>query len=78
MTELLKRALAEIENLPDEAQDAIAARLLEEIADEAACASRFAGTTDEHWSKRAHMAHIDLDEQSSIVLENLFPPDRTA
>ena len=34
MTELLRRAIAEIEKLPDERQDAIATRLLSELQDE--------------------------------------------
>jgi hypothetical protein len=33
MTELLKRAIAEIEKLPDTQQDAIATRLLNELKD---------------------------------------------
>jgi len=34
MTELLQRALLEIEKLPEDVQDAIAARLLADLADE--------------------------------------------
>ena len=34
MTELLQQALAEMQKLPDVEQDAIAAMILEEIADE--------------------------------------------
>lgn len=36
MTELLRRAIAEIERLPADAQDAIAARILADLADEQA------------------------------------------
>lgn len=41
MTELLQRVIAEIEELPDEVQDAIAARLLAELEDERAWKVRF-------------------------------------
>ncbi len=47
MTRLLKRAIAEIEKLPEDIQDAIAARLLAEAADEQAWDERFPATTDE-------------------------------
>jgi len=39
MTELLRRAIAELEKLPDDQQDAIASRLLAELKDEQSWAS---------------------------------------
>lgn len=45
MIKLLEQAVAEIEKLPEDAQDAIAARLLADLADEKAWAARFAATT---------------------------------
>ena len=44
MTELLHRAVGEIEKLPPEEQDAFAARILAELADEQAWAARFHAT----------------------------------
>ncbi len=47
MTELLQRAVAEMEELPPETQDAIATRILADLTDEGAWAARFAATTEE-------------------------------
>jgi hypothetical protein len=51
MTTLLRRAIAEIEKLPDEEQDAIATRLLAEIEDERQWDARFTATTAEQWDR---------------------------
>jgi hypothetical protein len=47
MTQLLQQALAEIEKLPAGDQDAIAARILEEIADERRWDEAFARSEDQ-------------------------------
>jgi hypothetical protein len=52
MTELLQQALAEMQKLPDANQDAIAAIILEEIADEQRWDEAFARSQD----KLARMA----------------------
>ncbi|MFH1115215.1 MAG: hypothetical protein V1792_15000 [Pseudomonadota bacterium] len=44
MTALLERALAEVEKLPPEAQDTIAALILEELEDEQRWDATFAAT----------------------------------
>ena len=46
MTQLLQQALAEVQKLPDTAQDAIAAMILEEIADERLWDEAFAASQD--------------------------------
>jgi hypothetical protein len=51
MTALLQKAVAEAEKLPQEDQDAIAARLLAEIEDERKWAASFAATTDTQWER---------------------------
>ncbi|MFN8498292.1 MAG: hypothetical protein U0641_10585 [Anaerolineae bacterium] len=56
MTELLQRAIAEVEKLPDDVQDAIAARILADLADEQAWDARFESTTDEQWDSLANLA----------------------
>ena len=53
MTELLLRAIGAIEQLPADAQDAIAARLLAEVHDEETWAARFGATTDAQWDRLA-------------------------
>lgn len=60
MTELLDRALTELAKLPAEAQDAIAARILAELEDEAAWSERFSATTDEQWANLAAMARRSI------------------
>jgi hypothetical protein len=59
--------MLEIEKLPAEVQDAIATRLLAEVADEQAWAARFAATTDEQWDRLAAMA-ADPDIQRELSL----------
>jgi hypothetical protein len=46
MTKLLERAVAEVEKLPEHAQDAIAARLPADLADGQDWAARFAATME--------------------------------
>jgi hypothetical protein len=46
MTDLLQRALDQIEDLPAELQDAIAARILADLEDEQAWAASFESTSD--------------------------------
>ncbi len=53
MRELLEQAVAAIEKLPADVQDAVATRLLAEAADEQAWAAQFAATTDAQWDRMA-------------------------
>ena len=78
MTELLQRAIAEIEKLPDELQDAIAQRMLEEMADEQAWAARFEATTDAQWGQLAETARRAIRDGSTIPLEDALPPNSPA
>jgi hypothetical protein len=56
MTDLLQQAIAEIEKLPEDVQDAIAARLLAEAADEQAWEASFRATTDQDWARLVERA----------------------
>ena len=47
MTQLLERAIAEVGKLPDPEHDAIAALILEQIADDRAWDEAFAGSQDQ-------------------------------
>ena len=47
MTRLLEQVLAEVQKLPEAEQDAIAAMILEEIADERAWDEAFAGSQEQ-------------------------------
>ena len=59
MTELLQRAIAEIQKLPADTQDAIAARILADLEDEQAWAAQFASTSDDQWDRMAEQVRRD-------------------
>jgi hypothetical protein len=60
MTELLQLAIAEIEKLPAEEQNAIATCLLAELKDEQAWKMGFAATTDHQWDSLAEMVRQEI------------------
>ncbi len=74
MTALLQQAIAAIAKLPGSQQDAIARRLLAELADDAAWESRFAGTTDEQWDHLAAQVRHAIATGATESLESVFPP----
>ncbi len=69
MTTLLERAIAEIEKLSPDIQDAIAARLLAELADETQWQTQFAATTDEQWQKMVVAVQAEIAEEKIMPLE---------
>ncbi len=75
MTSRLQRAIAEVEKLPAEDQDAIAARLLAEIEDERQWSARFAATTDDQWDRLVEKVHRDVAAGDTFPLNDVFPPD---
>lgn len=74
MIALLEQALAEISKLPEEAQDAIAARLLADLADEKAWAARLDATTEAQWERIAALARQEVGDEDTIPLDDVFPP----
>ena len=76
MTKLLERAFAEAASLPEAEQDAIAARILAEIADEREWSRAFAATTDEQWDKLAAMARREVQDEGSTSLDELIRGER--
>ena len=72
MTRLLERVVAEIEKLPEDSQDAIAARLLADLKDEQAWASCFAGTSDAQWERMAAMARGEISDGDTMALDDLL------
>jgi hypothetical protein len=74
MTDLLQRAVAEIEKLPAEEQDAIAARILAEVADEEAWAASFRATSDYQWDRLAEVARHEIAAGDTAPLDEVFPP----
>jgi hypothetical protein len=75
MTTLLQRAIAEVEKLSAEDQDAIAARLLAEVDDERQWDTRFASTTDDQWDHLVAEVRRDVAEGGTLPLDDVFPPD---
>lgn len=69
MTKLLEQAIAEIEKLPEDAQDAIAARLLADLADEKEWTARFAATTDEQWDRMAALVRQEIAAGDTTPLD---------
>ncbi len=60
MTKLLEQAIDQIEKLPVDVQDAIAARLLADLDDEIEWSARFAATTDAQWDRMAAMVRQEI------------------
>ena len=75
MTRLLQRAVAEVEKLPAEDQDAIAARLLAEVEDERQWHARFAATTDDQWDHLVAEVRREVAKGGTVPLEDVFPAD---
>jgi hypothetical protein len=74
MTSLLQQAIAEIEKLPAEGQDAIAARIMAELADERAWTDRFNATSDGQWERLTQAARHEIESGDTIPLDDVFPP----
>ncbi|ACK64278.1 conserved hypothetical protein [Rippkaea orientalis PCC 8801] len=74
MTELLERAIARLQTLPESEQDAIAARLLDEMEDEKKWKAQFESTTDEQWDRMAEMVRQEIAVGDITPLAEVFPP----
>jgi len=60
MTKLLEEAIAQIEKLPPDQQDAIAPQFLAELQDEQKWETRFTATTDDQWDQMAAIVHQEI------------------
>lgn len=74
MTELLRQVIAQIEKLPPNQQDAIAARFLAELQDEQKWETRFAATTDNQWDQMAAIVRQEIASGETVLLKTVFPP----
>lgn len=72
MTELLRQAIAQIQQLPPDQQDAIASRFLDELQDEQKWESRFADTTDDQWDQMAAMVRQEIASGETAPLSEVF------
>jgi hypothetical protein len=73
MTQLLQRAIAKLEELPADTQDALAARILADLEDEQAWEVRFDGTSAEQWERLADLARREIAAGETIPLGDAFP-----
>jgi hypothetical protein len=77
MTELLQRAIAEIQKLPADVQDAIAARILADMEDERAWDAQFAAPTDRQWTRMVEQVQQEIETSGTVNLDDVFPPRAT-
>jgi hypothetical protein len=73
MTELLQQVIAQIEKLPLDRQDAIAAICMAELQDEQKWETRFESTTDEQWDRIAEMVRQEIVTGETVPLNTVFP-----
>lgn len=73
MTKLLQEAIAQIEKLPPEQQDAIASRFLAELQDEQKWETQFAATTDDQWDQMAAMVRQEIAKGDTVPLDEVLP-----
>jgi hypothetical protein len=76
MTELLEQAIAQIQQLPPDQQDAIASRFLAECQDEQQWTTQFAETSDDQWDQMAAMVRQEIASGETAPLETIFPPQQ--
>lgn len=74
MTQRLQQALAEIEKLPAETQDAVAERILADLADDQAWTERFEATSAAQWNRLAALAQQEIAAGATVPLDEVFPP----
>ncbi|NUM54695.1 MAG: hypothetical protein HUU46_13705 [Candidatus Hydrogenedentes bacterium] len=72
MTELMQKALGEIEKLSIAEQDAIAERILTELTADQTWNALFAKTTDEQWQKMAARVDEQVREGKTMPLEEFL------
>jgi hypothetical protein len=76
MTELLQQAIAQIQQLPPDRQDAIAARLLVELQDDQKWEALFASTTNDQWERMAAMVRQEIAAGETVPLDDVFPTQK--
>ncbi|BCU13980.1 MULTISPECIES: hypothetical protein [Microcystis] len=76
MTKLLQQAIAQIQQLPPEQQDAIASRFLDELKDEQKWEASFAATTDEQWEQMTAMVRQEIAMGETTLASEVFPTQK--
>jgi hypothetical protein len=73
MTQSLQRAIAKLEQLPADTQDALAARILADLEDEQAWEMRFDSTSAEQWERLVNGAQREIAAGETTPLQDVFP-----
>jgi hypothetical protein len=73
MTELLQQAIAQIQQLPPDQQNAIASRFLAELQDEKKWETQFAATTNDQWDQMAAIVRQEIAKGETVPLDEVFP-----
>ena len=77
MADLLEQVVAEIQKLPQDQRDAIAARIIADLKDDQAWTERFEATTDEQWDRLAESARKEIDAGDTVPLDDVFPVNQS-
>ena len=77
MADLLEQVVAEIQKLPADQRDAIAARILIDLKDEQAWTERFEATTDDEWDRLAEGVRREAAAGDTVPLNDVFPVDQS-
>lgn len=72
MTELLEQVIAQLKTLPTDEQDAIAARLLAEMADDRTWKAQFESTTNGQWDRMAEIVQQEIAAGDITPLAEVF------
>ncbi|MEM8642752.1 MAG: hypothetical protein AAGG51_28620 [Cyanobacteria bacterium P01_G01_bin.54] len=72
MTKLLQEAITQLQQLPDDTQDAIASRLLAELQDEVQWDAQFAATTEQQWQAMADQVRQDIATGNVMPLDTIL------
>ena len=72
MTQLLRDLFSQLEQLPDDQQDAIASRLLTELNDDLRWEKNFEKTSEAQWEKMAIMVRQEILMGETIPLNEIF------
>lgn len=73
MTELLQQAIAQIQLLSPDRQDAIAASFLAELKSEQQWEARISETTDDQWDRMAAMVRQEILMGEVMPLDEILP-----
>ena len=77
MTDLLQQVVSEIQKLPADQRDAIAARILTDLKDEQAWTERFEATTDEQWDRLAEATRKEIAVGDTAPINDVFSADQS-